>query len=370
MYDEPVGRFIAGVLLLAACSAPDRAPPIRFVDAPVPGGRVVRAALAMGTGGRSEAFAFRIPPMTRAIAVEIVGGDGYLHAIASLVLPGGRELVPLPPGTDVPTLLVEVADRLISPIPYGLHQFPRRGTFAFVFPSGTAEAIPDGWAVLQVASQQPAFQTLEVAVRLPEADDADVLHTRVIRLTDVPEAGDTFVPDAFVPISAGIFMQAGVSLVVDSVQTVRGTAFSVIDDAPFGLPPGPSSEMAGAVRFGRTLQPMDALAIFVVDRFAGAGALNGFSLGVPGPADAESYYHAVFVKLSADPAALGRTAAHEVSHYLGLHHVENKNGTDVHPDAVADTDGAVPNLMDFSSSTVLTPLQIDALRRSPMLRLN
>jgi hypothetical protein len=365
-----VGRFIAGVLLLAACNAPERASPVRFVDAPTPGGRVVRAALTMTAGGRSEPCAFRIPPMTRAIAVEVVGSDPYLHAIASLVLPDGRELVPLPAGIDVPTLLAETAERLVAPIPYGLHQFPRRGTFAHTFPSGTAEVVPEGWAVLQVASQQPARETIEAVIRMPEMDGSDVLHTRVLRLTDVPEAGDTFQPDAFVPTAAGILMQAGISLVVDSVQTVRGTPFSVIDDAPFGQPPGPTSEMARAVRFGRTLQPMDALSIFIVDVFAGSAALKGFSLGVPGPADAESYYHGVFVKLSTDTPALGRTIAHEVSHYLGLHHVENKDGPDVYPDAVADTDAAVPNLMDFSSATAVTPLQIDALRRSPLLRLD
>jgi len=72
------------------------------------------------------------------------------------------------------------------------------------------------------------------------------------------------------------------------------------------------------------------------------------------------------VKSTQRPSDLGRVIAHEVAHYLGLHHLElYTDDNRAIPDPIPDTSPGGNNLM--SGGTILTEGQIDVLRRSPLL---
>jgi hypothetical protein len=117
------------------------------------------------------------------------------------------------------------------------------------------------------------------------------------------------------------------------------------------------------VRFGASKVTSSALKVFVVDALV-PGVL-GLSLGVPGPPEPSSVYHGVIVRRAPD-AALGRVLAHEVSHFLGLQHVENRgaDGT-TYPDPIPDTAPRKDNLME--DGVTLTAGQAFVLSRSPLL---
>jgi hypothetical protein len=115
---------------------------------------------------------------------------------------------------------------------------------------------------------------------------------------------------------------------------------------------------------GQSLVTSDALNVFLVDTLpVGVG---GLSLGTPGPPTPDSYYYGVIVRRDADDRTVGRVVAHEVAHFLALHHVVNRGISGAtYPDPLDDTEPGQANLM--GSGTTLTPGQIFALSRSALL---
>lgn len=65
-------------------------------------------------------------------------------------------------------------------------------------------------------------------------------------------------------------------------------------------------------------------------------------------------------------AAFARVVAHEVAHFLGLQHVQNKGTSGkVYDDPLDDTNPATSNLM--TNGTAITPGQIFVLQKSALL---
>lgn len=93
--------------------------------------------------------------------------------------------------------------------------------------------------------------------------------------------------------------------------------------------------------------------------------MSGLSPRIPGPAT-QSPLRAIVVKSTTRPSDLGRVIAHELAHYLGLHHLElYTDDNRPIPDPIPDTTPDENNLM--SRGTILTEGQVDVLRRSPLL---
>ncbi len=159
-----------------------------------------------------------------------------------------------------------------------------------------------------------------------------------------------------------MFAQAGITVRIDGVERLTGTALEQITD--FNEPqesPTSQSAMVPALVADR---PNPGLDVFFVEQLPSGVA--GLSLGTPGPPIRGSYYFGVIVRGGFQPAEMARITAHEVAHFLALQHVQNRGISGMtYPDPIDDTTPGVDNLME--DGTVLTPGQSFALTRSALL---
>lgn len=357
------------LLLLAGCgrtSAPGRVLDDDFPSLPPPAACAtlpcsVEGSVPMGADGRSDPFAFTLPDGARSIAIEVVGADARLYALASLVRPDGTDLVALPPGAPGPTMR-ERFDDVVARMPGALYQTIRLGTFAHVYPYAPGLAVPAGTWSLRVASDAAAGE-VSVRVIVQPDDAARTLHLNLITVT---QAGHATATEPLVAALSAIYAQAGLGVTVDGSATLASPLATI--DEPFGTIPGPSSELAQLARAARPLAKTTALDVLVIDGFSANAAVVGESLGAPGPVDAASYYWAALVTWDADAHVLAHRVAHEVGHFLGLQHPSNTDLQGmVWPDPLEDTDPSVPNLMNPGADDTLTANQAFVLQRSPLL---
>jgi hypothetical protein len=361
------------VLVCAACSS--RITPFErlhddggLVEPPAscpPGASPCRlaGALEIQPDGLSDWFHFVVPPNTRSIGIELIGADASLYALGGLVGPDGRDLVALPAGTDLKAVMQhEFYDLTVGMMPGDLYQTIRLGTFVHDWPYAPAATPDAGLWSLRAATDLPATAPIVAAVTLAPDDGARTLHINLITVTNAAQVPDSM--PALAPTQA-ILAPAGLQLVVDEQHVIQNVPLATLE-TPLGSYPGPSSDEAMLALLGRPLVKSPALDVFVVDGFTNL-SVYGFSLGVPGPDDPASYYYGIFVRYQTDTPSLAHNFAHELSHYLGLQHVENTDGSTTYPDPLPDTDPSLPNLMDFSGNNTLTPDQIWVLQHSPML---
>jgi hypothetical protein len=321
--------------------------------------REVSAEVGVDTKGWSEPFEFEVPVQTRSIAIVVRGNPGELFALGELVLSDGVDRVALDGAHGyADALSSEYYDEETGTVPGQLYQTSRLGTFAHVYPYAPGPPVPAGSARLRVISTAVSG-SVEISVVMKEDNGASML---AVNLIAVSESYSLAPQPAFVESFADIFATAGIDVRVDEALEVRDSALRDIVD--FSEPQeAPENDSVQLTELGRELVDNDSLNIYLVDSLPFGVA--GLSLGVPGPPMADSYYYGVVVRH--DAQGLGRVVAHEVAHFLGLQHVENRSVSGkLHPDPIDDTQPNTGNLMDSGSE--ISPGQAAVLQRSPLLQ--
>lgn len=346
---------------IAGCSSSTDATPTSHdagTDRPLSEGpREVEAAVTFDGAGISDAFTFVIPAKTRSVTLVVEGDPSRLFGIASFAMADGVERVGIDLGVShAKEMKASYFDEQVGAMPGALEQSVRLGTFTHVYPYAPSQSLVSGTVTVRIASDGAAGSA-RVRVLMPEDDGASVLHLDVARIS---ETGTLRAPPPFLEELRAIYARAGIEIVVDEVVTLPGTGYASL--ATFTEPQeGPDSDAARLATIVGQRARGRALHVMVVDSLPSGVA--GLSLGVPGPPLPGSYYYGVVV---ADGVGLARVIAHEVGHFLGLQHVQNRGTSGkVYDDPLDDTKPAVSNLM--TKGTELTPGQAFVLRRSPLL---
>ena len=313
----------------------------------------------VGGDGLSEELRFEVPASTRSVTVIVRGAPTALYALGALRTPDGVDQVALPTGDPGPAMTVAYNDEQIGQMPGMLYQSIRLGTFTQVYPYRPGQVLIAGSASLRVASDTPG--AVEVRILMAPDDGLRALHLNVVVVSDVVTVAQ---PPNFLDEVQALFASSGITVVVDQVVTLEGTAFENITQStePQEAPSSMSAMLPGLVR--DTLDG-PALDLFVVESLP--TGIGGLSLGTPGPPVRGGYYYGVIVRTSVNDAQSARVIAHEVCHFLALQHVQNIGVSgEVYPDPLDDTAPGQNNLME--NGTVLTADQTFALTRSWLLQ--
>lgn len=336
------------LLLLAACGDSDESAASRDVTFDV---------TVDGATGLSERVELRIPAGTRSVTVVAEGAADSLYALGAFALGDGADLVQLPAGAPGPEMRRTYEQEQIGHMPGDLYQSIRLGTFTHVYPYAPQQTVIAGTGSLRIASDRPG--PVRVRVLMPEDDGAATLPLNFYLISDT--LTDPMMP-TFTSELDRVFAQSGITLRVNGVERLTGTAFERITDfnEPQESPTSQSAMLTGLVS-DRT---SDGLDVFFVEGLPTGVA--GLSLGTPGPPVRGSYYFGVIVRGGFAPVEQARVTAHEVAHFLALQHVVNRGiSGQSYPDPLDDTAPGVDNLME--DGTVLTPGQTFALSRSALL---
>ena len=314
------------------------------------GPRMVEATLEVGADGSTEPLEFVVPPDTRSIGVTASAGASAVIGVAELTLADGSDRVGI---ESIPQVLLEsIADQHLRLLPGDVLQEASVGVHAFVYPNTPHEeaALPAGDATLRLVSTGRA---MDVVIVLPPVVD------------DLSLPVDVFVTDPTIELSesspalataSDLFAQAGIEILWKTVTSLAVEEPTVSVESAVTVD-GPMSEVVDAAAGVGT----EAIDVFVVSDLP----VSGLSPRIPGPTT-QSPLRAVLVESTQRPSDLGRVIAHELAHYLGLHHLE-LHTDDNRPvsDPIDDTEPGTNNLM--AGGTLLTAGQVDVLRRSPLL---
>ncbi|MDX2089681.1 MAG: hypothetical protein SFX73_17630 [Kofleriaceae bacterium] len=308
--------------------------------------------------GLSEERSFRIPEGTRSISVIVEGAPDALYALGVFGMGDGADLVQLPSGAPGPAMQMTYEQEQIGQMPGALFQSIRLGTYTHVYPYRPDQVVLAGTGRLRVASDKPGAATVRIA--MPEDAPASVLPLNFYVISDT--LAEPTAP-AFTAELDRLFAQAGITLRLNGIERLTGTAYERISD--FNEPqesPTSQSAMVPSLVADRTT---DGLDVFFVEGLPTGVA--GLSLGTPGPPSRGSYYFGVLIRGDFPAIELARVTAHEIAHFLALQHVQNRGiSGQAYPDPLDDTTPGADNLME--DGTILTPGQAFALTRSALLR--
>ncbi len=324
-------------------------------EAPQP--REVTLEVAVDASGLSEEVLFEIPDGTRSITVVVEGAPDALYALGAFSMGDGVDRVALPAGAPGTAMETSYVQEQIGHMPGELYQSIRLGTFTHVYPYRPDQAVVAGAAALRVASNKPGPAT--VTIVMPDDVPATVLPLNLYVVSDTLAEPNT---PQFTGELERIFAQSAITLRINGLERLTGTAFARITDfnEPQETPTSQSAMLTGLV----TDRTSDGLDVFFVESLP--SGVGGLSLGTPGPPSRGSYYFGVIVRGGFPAVEQARVTAHEVAHFLALQHVQNRgiSGT-TYPDPLDDTTPGTGNLME--SGTVLTAGQSFALSRSALL---
>jgi hypothetical protein len=343
--------ILASVAALAACgddiATPDAAPPQREVT----------LETTVDDSGLSAEVSFEIPDGTRSLTIVVEGATDGLYGLGALKLGDGVDLVALPAGDPGPAMATAYNDEQIGQMEGDLLQSIRLGTFTHVYPYRPGQEVISGSASLRVASDRSGPVT--ITVLMPEDDGAVTLPLNLYVVSDTLAEPDT---DAFTTELTRIFAQAGITVRINGVERLTGTAFERITQSTEPQEaPDSQAAMLPALAADRETSGLD---IFLVETLP--SGIGGLSLGTPGPPLRGSYYFGVLVLGGVAPVEMARIVAHESAHFLALQHVQNRGVSGVtYPDPLDDTTPGADNLME--DGTVLTEDQAFALTRSALL---
>jgi hypothetical protein len=348
---QPFSAAVRSLLLilitLVACG--------ESADSPPP--RAASFDATVGSDGLSEEVAFRIPEGTRSITVIVQGQPDALYALGAFALGDRVDLVQLPAGPPGSAMEMTYEQEQIGQMPGNLFQSIRLGTYTHVYPYRPDQVVISGSGMLRIASNVAG--PVNVTVAMPEDDGAAVLPLNFFVVSDT--LAEPSAP-AFTGELQRLFTQANISLRINGIERLTGTALESITDfnEPQETPSSQSAMLPGLVA-DRTA---DGLDVFFVESLPTGVA--GLSLGTPGPPVRGGYYFGVIVRGGFPAVEQARVTAHEVAHFLALQHVQNRGiSGSTYPDPLDDTTPGADNLMQ--GGTVLTPGQSFALGRSALL---
>lgn len=336
------------VILFLGCGASEEGPPPRDASFEV----------TVDDTGLSEEISFRIPDVTRSITVIAEGAPDALYALGAFALGDGVDLVQLPAGAPGPAMQMTYEQEQIGQMPGALFQSIRLGAYTHVYPYRPDQVVLAGdHGTLRVASNKPG--SVHVTILMPEDDGGSVLPLNLYVVSDTlaEPSNATFTSEL-----ERVFAQAAISVRVNGIERLTGTAFERITDfnEPQESPMSQSAMLTGLVA-DRT---SDGLDVFFVEGLPTGVA--GLSLGTPGPPVRGSYYFGVLIRGGFPAIEQARVTAHEVAHFLALQHVQNRGISGAtYPDPLDDTTPGADNLME--DGTILTPGQSFALSRSALL---
>lgn len=358
---------ITAAVSMLVCGAPGCR---RKAGAPGAARRRVIADVHVDDRGVSEPVRVAIPPRTRSLTVVVEGDPQALYALDALETADGVEHVALPRGIDLAgAMRARYRDERVGLMPGALRQMIRLGLFTLVYPNRPGDRLPPGPVTLRVATTAPRAP-VRITLLMPEDDGGRVLPVNLIRVVaggaGLGRGGD---PEALAYVRQWkrIMAGAGIELAVRREIDVpsAGLGDFMVLSRPEEPPDSASARLAG--RAGALLGPRarGALNVFVVDALpAGVG---GWSLGMPGPPLAGTWYSGVVVARLDQGPVLARVLAHETAHFLGLFHVEDVGTSGArYPDPLDDTHAGVPNLM-ADHGTAVTADQRFVLSRYPSL---
>jgi hypothetical protein len=312
---------------------------------------------AVDDTGLSPEVGFEIPEGTRSLTVVISGAVDRLYALGALALGDGVDLVELPAGTPGPAMRAAYDDEQVGQMPGDLFQSIRLGTFTHVYPYRPGQEVIAGAAALRIASD--AAGPVEVRVLMPEDDGAQTLPLNIYLVSDTLPAPDTA---AFVAELDRIYAQAGITVTIDEVERLTGTALEQITQStePQEAPDSQAAMLPALVAD----RDADGLDLFFVESLP--SGIGGLALGTPGPPVRGSYYFGVLIRGGYPDVEAARITAHEAAHFLALQHVQNVGVSGaIYPDPLDDTAPGTGNLME--NGTFLTDDQAFALSRSALL---
>lgn len=349
--------LLVGLALISACTTSggasettDPPPSIESTTTTVPEApRQIEATLSVGSEGSTEPLTFMVPPGTRSVAVTAVGAASSVIGVSELTLADGVDRVGI--SRIPPPLLENIATQHVRLLPGDVFQEAGVGVHAFVYPNEPVDgALPAGEATLGLVS---TGRSVDVTVSLSPVSEDLVLPLDVFVIDDdlTLDSGSAALDRA-----SELLGQAGITIRWETVSALEADEPQIGIDGVVAVD-GPVADLVGAA----SAMGSDALDVFVLSRLP----VSGLSPRIPGPAT-PSPLRAVLVKSTQRPSDLGRVIAHEVAHYLGLHHLELYTDENrAISDPIPDTSPGGNNLM--SGGTILTEGQIDVLRRSPLL---
>lgn len=325
--------------------------------ADVPPPREVSFDVTVGDTGLSEEVSFGIPEGTRSITVVAEGAPDALLALGAFAVGDGMDLVQLPSEPPGPAMQASYEQEQIGQMEGALYQTIRLGTYTHVYPYRPDQTVLAGTGTLRVASNKPGAVT--VTIVMPEDDGAAVLPLNFYVVSDTLADPNT---NMFAGELQRVFAQASITLRINGVERLTGTALESITDfnEPQEKPSSQSAMLTGLVADRTT----DGLDVFFVESLP--SGVGGLSLGTPGPPIRGSYYFGVVVRGGFPALEQARVTAHEVAHFLALQHVQNRGISGrTYADPLDDTMPGLDNLME--DGTLLTPGQSFALSRSALL---
>src|SRR5690606_2596922 len=159
--------------------------------------------------------------------------------------------------------------------------------------------------------------TVELRARMPVDDGADRLLVALVRLSERTDGRPTSATIPWLDDAAAILAPALTLEIGDLVHVPGGGVELDKVYEPQEPPDSQSVRLAGEV----AAMTGEGLDLVLVDALP--PGIGGWSLGIPGPPVTGTPYSAVVVE-DGPPDRVARVVAHELGHYLGLHHVVDR----------------------------------------------
>lgn len=334
--------------------------------APAPTGELVslRDDLLVGIyhaeihGGLSDPIHIEAPPGTESMLIEVRGERG-LYYLAEFTTPSGQELIES----------ARFTTRAAREVP---------GLVDWLYPNRPEVELEEGTYELVVRARDPrtgdhiARESIELRVYTPATKLQQTCGIRLDFLVDtaaIDLASFEAAVDGIVANLDRLYRQVGIGVIDYQIERVdlRAADIDIDDRAAIAVV---DDVLARARRTGGARD--ESVHVLLVRRIGGASDSTfdpaGYSMGLPGPYDADRPNAAVLVSTEQyadfegylDVDGLSSSLGHEIGHYLGLYHTSERGGLDHDPipdTPECDTDFGCSS--DFQRNLMTSSFRVD-----------